>query len=208
MPASRFAEWVGAPTKTPVTRVTRVTGPEHFRIFNDLRPLDLVTQAGISRVTGVTSPSSSRREVNHLTQGRGAELLGTNRTYQRGNPDNPIVKQSADTERIADPARWRDQYAERAAHWEVGGKRPRVEAKRIAWGELENRWNIDHGERVPRDICVGCRRPIEAMPALDLIDGNRVHDAVGNDCLIRHGERWRGAATRALTKIGLARPST
>jgi len=35
--------------------------------------------------------------------------------------------------------------------------------------------------------------------ALDLIDGNRVHDRAGNGCLIRHGKRWRAAATRALT---------
>jgi hypothetical protein len=63
----------------------------------------------------------------------------------------------------------------------VGGKRPRIDAERIAWGMLENRWNIEHGERVPWDICAGCRRPIGEAPALDLIDGNRVHDVAVYD---------------------------
>jgi hypothetical protein len=59
-----------------------------------------------------------------------------------------------------------------------------------------------HGERVPQDLCAGCRRPIASSKALDLIDGNRVHFA-GDDCLVRHGERWRAAATRALIALGL-----
>jgi hypothetical protein len=39
-------------------------------------------------------------------------------------------------------------------------------------------------------------------------DGNRVHldDAHGLDCVIRYGERWRGAATRALVAMGLRPP--
>ena len=43
-------------------------------------------------------------------------------------------------------------------------------------------------------------------PALDLIDGCRVHDAAGHDCLIRWGERWRDAASRALVAMGLPPP--
>jgi hypothetical protein len=39
--------------------------------------------------------------------------------------------------------------------------------------------------------------------ALELIDGNRVHDAAGHDCLIVYGARWRGAATRALAAMDL-----
>ena len=35
-----------------------------------------------------------------------------------------------------------------------------------------------------------------------MIDGNRVHFE-NNACLIRHGDRWRDAATRALEDMGL-----
>jgi hypothetical protein len=66
----------------------------------------------------------------------------------------------------------------------------------------EMRWHVDHGERVPRDLCAGCRRPIAAhQPALDLADDNRVH--LDNDyrCLIRHGERWRRAAREVIARF-------
>jgi hypothetical protein len=33
--------------------------------------------------------------------------------------------------------------------------------------------HLDHGERVPRDLCAGCRRPISGGEALHLADGNR-----------------------------------
>ena len=64
----------------------------------------------------------------------------------------------------------------------------------------------ERGERVSPELCAACRRPIGSAAALSLIDGNRVHDRPDNDCLIRHGNRWRGAATRALTDMGLHRP--
>jgi hypothetical protein len=54
-------------------------------------------------------------------------------------------------------------------------------------------------------MCAGCRRHIGSAEALDLIDGNRVH-LDGNDCLIRHSEAWRAAATRALIALGLRSP--
>jgi hypothetical protein len=59
-----------------------------------------------------------------------------------------------------------------------------------------------HGERMPRRLCAGCRRPIGGDQVLDLIDGCRVH-ADGYDCLIGWGKRWRGAATGALATMGL-----
>lgn len=107
----------------------------------------------------------------------------------------------------ADTQWWRDKYAERAAHREYDGGYPRVEAELLAWHELENRWNLANGERVLRELCAGCRRPIGTEAALDLIDGNRVHDRSEHECLIRHGERWRDAAARALVRIGLRPPS-
>jgi hypothetical protein len=98
---------------------------------------------------------------------------------------------------------WRDLFEERAAIREGGYSR--AEAEPLAWGELQNRWHLAHGERVPRHLCAGCRRPIiGAAPTLDLIDGNRVHDAAEHDCLIRWGERWRAAASRGLIAIGLS----
>jgi len=66
----------------------------------------------------------------------------------------------------------------------------------------EMRWALDHGMRLPRDMCAGCRRPIAPGEAfLDLADDNRVHfpsGAAGYDCLIAWGECWRGAVRQAL----------
>jgi hypothetical protein len=97
---------------------------------------------------------------------------------------------------------WVDLFAQRAAKWELGG-RPRAEAERVAWAEVQNRWHLRHGERVTRDICAGCRKPIGGGATSDLIDGSHVHVDNENACLIRHGERWRAAATRMLMALGL-----
>jgi hypothetical protein len=88
---------------------------------------------------------------------------------------------------------------------EFDGGHSRAEAERFAWGDRQTRWHLAHGERVPPDICAGCRRPIGAAEALDLIDGCRVHFG-GFDCLTQHGTRWRAAATRALIALGLKPP--
>ena len=103
---------------------------------------------------------------------------------------------------------WRGWYEERAAIRGFDGRYTRVEAERLAWGELENTWHLRHGERVPRDLCAGCRKPIGNAEALDLIDGNRVHHDRANECLIRHANRWRAAAGRGLAELGLQPPAT
>jgi hypothetical protein len=100
----------------------------------------------------------------------------------------------------------RDFYEERAAIRQYDAHYSRAEAEALAWGEMQNRWHAEHGERVSRDLCAGCRRPIGTEKALDLIDGNRVHLGSNTDCLIRHGERWRAAAARALMALGLRPP--
>jgi hypothetical protein len=98
-----------------------------------------------------------------------------------------------------------DIYEERAAIREFDGHYSRAEAESLAWGDVLNRWHMRYGERVPRDLCAGCRRPIGSAKVLEMIDGNRVH--LGDpDCLVRHGERWRAAATRALLALGLRSP--
>jgi hypothetical protein len=102
------------------------------------------------------------------------------------------------------PTDWRTRYREATAHW--GALHPPVEAAGLAWGELLARWHRLHGERTPEWQCAGCGAPIGGLPALDLADGNRAHiDNV--NCVIRCGERWRGAATRALTAMGLQAPA-
>lgn len=102
-----------------------------------------------------------------------------------------------------EPAWWRRQFTVRSIHWELGGYRSRDEAEVLAWAEMQCRWYKLYGERVSQDLCAGCRRPIGTTEALDLRDGNRVHDCAEGGCLIRHGERWRAAATRALIAMGL-----
>jgi hypothetical protein len=98
---------------------------------------------------------------------------------------------------------WCDLFEERAAIYEYDGGYTRAEAEVLAWGELQNRWHFEHGARVARDLCAGCRLPIGSADVLDLIDGNRVHLRGDRDCLVQHGERWRAAATRTLLALGL-----
>lgn len=118
------------------------------------------------------------------------------------------MSQAREGEELWPPDRWRDEYEERAAIREFDGHYSRAEAERLAWGELENRWHKERDDRVPADTCAGCRRSIGQSPALDLTDGNRVHDRPDHACLIQHGKRWRGAATRALIEMGLTPPAT
>jgi len=104
------------------------------------------------------------------------------------------------------PAWWRGQYEERSWHNELGGRRCRAEAERLAFGELQWRWHTRHGEGMPPGICGGCQKPIGAAENIPLIDGTYVHGGDGHDCLIAYGRRWRGAATRALAAMGLMPP--
>jgi len=105
-----------------------------------------------------------------------------------------------------DAAAWSALFEERVLRHQYIG-RLRAEAERLAWGDLQSRWHIGHGDRVPRDLCAGCRRPIGDVAALDLIDGCRVHFE-NHACLFRHGHRWREAATQALERVGLRPPRT
>jgi hypothetical protein len=118
----------------------------------------------------------------------------------------PAASEAEEGATAADATWWRDCYEERAAIRQYGGY-PRDEAELLAWREVETRWHMARGERVATDLCAGCRCPIGEAEALDLIDGSRVHHRVDNDCLIRHGERWRAAAARALVALGLQPPS-
>ena len=97
--------------------------------------------------------------------------------------------------------RWRDRLATRIVDW-FHGDRGWEEARRLAWGDLENEWHELHGWRWPSWQCAGCNAPLGGSQALDLPDGNRVHFEL-IDCLIRFGKRWRGDASEALVALGL-----
>ena len=100
--------------------------------------------------------------------------------------------------------RWRDRLATRIVDW-FHGDRGWEEARRLAWGDLENEWHELHGRRWPSWQCAGCNAPIGSSQALNLPDGNRVHfEPI--DCLIRFGKRWRGTACEALVALGLEPP--
>jgi hypothetical protein len=100
--------------------------------------------------------------------------------------------------------RWHDRLEARIAEW-YHGDRGWEEARRLAWGDVENEWHDIHGQRWPSWQCAGCDAPIAGSQALDLPDGNRVH-LNPIDCLIRFGRRWRGAADEALVVLGLEPP--
>jgi hypothetical protein len=100
--------------------------------------------------------------------------------------------------------RWCDLFATRITDW-FHGDRGWEEARRLAWGDVENEWHGLHGQRWPSWQCAGCHAPIGGLQALNLPDGNRVHfEPI--DCLIRFGKRWRGAACEALVALGLEPP--
>jgi hypothetical protein len=103
-------------------------------------------------------------------------------------------------------ADWRARYCEALAHW---GAFRAPDAAQLAWGEIESRWHLLHGQRWPTWECAGCGAPIGGLPAFDLPDGNRVHfDAAhGLDCLLAFGERWRGDARAGLRALGLDPPA-
>lgn len=99
---------------------------------------------------------------------------------------------------------WRALFLERVGHWST--HHGYENAQRLAWAELEARWHQAYGERVDPTLCAGCRRPLGSSEVVHLLDGNAVHDAAENDCLIRHGERWRKVAAGALEAMGLSGP--
>jgi hypothetical protein len=135
----------------------------------------------------------------HAAGGHSGQLPEDQRLPELDHDASPI-----EASRL-EPTYWRDLYKERCARRQLGYGYPRAEAELLAWRELECRWHMRHGERVSSEICAGCRRPIGTAEAILVIDGARIH-ANGDDCLIRHGERWRSAATRGLMMFGLQPP--
>jgi hypothetical protein len=107
----------------------------------------------------------------------------------------------------ADATWWRRHFTIRTIHWELGGRRPKDEAERLAYGELLDEWRKWHGRRWPAWQCAGCDEPIGGLSALSLADGPRVHFDEERECLIRFGHRWRSEAVAALRALGLDPPA-
>lgn len=60
-----------------------------------------------------------------------------------------------------DPAWWRRHFNIRTIHWALsGGRWTKVEAERLAYGELLNEWRKSRGRRGPAWQCAGCDGPI------------------------------------------------
>ena len=132
---------------------------------------------------GVSNPQRNGATVQHLM----AES-----TSDRADPTTAV--------------KWRARNRETLAYWSTF--HPADEAARLAWGEIENHWHMQYGERVPHWQCAGCREPIGGVPALHLADDNRVHldGAHGLGCLLALGKRWRREATASLQALGLDPP--
>jgi hypothetical protein len=112
----------------------------------------------------------------------------------------PALVESA----FAEARDWHARHREALAHHRT--LHPADKAAGLAWAEMQVRWHRLHGEQVSAWRCAACREPIGGREALTLADDNRVHlDTL--DCLTRYGERWRGAATRALASMGLQPPA-
>ena len=145
---------------------------------------DPASQVNIAQESGggVSNPRRNSAAVQHPTAAS---------TSDRADP-TPTIK-------------WRARQREALAYWSV--HHPAPEAARLAWGEQECRWHWLYGERTPEWQCAGCGEPVGGLPALDLADGARVHVGTLN-CVLRYGERWRRAATAALSAMGLEPPAT
>jgi hypothetical protein len=115
---------------------------------------------------------------------------------------------SSECPAAAEAGRWRDFFAERAAHREFDGGYSRADAERLAFGEMVLEWHRRYGARPDPHRCAGCGDDMPSEGGLALSDGARVHfDAVrGVGCIITYGQKWRGAAVAALRELGFDPP--
>jgi hypothetical protein len=184
---------------------TSATSPENPCISADFSVATNLRHAA----TSPRAPSSSPPISQPVAAGLRNENLENSAAFEAMSHMSQMSQGSiTKVAKPAEPIWWREFYEERAEHRELNGRHPRAEAERLAWCEAQWRWHKAYGERVSRDLCAGCRRPIGEAEALDLIDGSRVHIAEESGCLLRHGERWRRAATRALVELGLQPPES
>jgi hypothetical protein len=138
-------------------------------------------------------------QIASTAQGGG----GLNPCRNGATAQHSAVESSPDRAVLAPAAAWRARHREALAYWSAF--HPAAEAAGLAWGEIENHWHMQQGERVPHWGCAGCREPIGRLEGLTLGDGNRVH-LNKLDCLLRFGERWRSEAAAGLQALGLDLP--
>ena len=86
MPASLFADWATAPTKSLVTRVIGVTPEVQPSISAALQHPAEVTRTAESRVTEVIAPIPTR--ITQVTLAAGVGLVGNAVQFQCNNPGN------------------------------------------------------------------------------------------------------------------------
>jgi hypothetical protein len=123
-----------------------------------------------NRANRASSPTNERAIATQSTNAAAFGTFGTFGTVGTQHLKRPSVGGEANAQ-----VEWRELFEKRAAARERLNHYTRVAAERRAWGEIENRWHLQHGDRIPRDLCAGCRKPIGNAEALDMIDGNRVH---------------------------------
>ena len=105
---------------------------------------------------------------------------------------------------LLEAKQWQERYDALTFRRSIG--REWSDARRIAWGALQNEWHENYGRRWACWQCAGCQKPIGRSAALHLPDRNRVHfDDI--DCLIRFGNAWRGAADARFAALGLQPPN-
>jgi hypothetical protein len=77
-----------------------------------------------------------------------------------------------------------------------------------AWSKVATAWYVAQGTPTPGDLCAGCGRPLDGAEALDLWPhGERAHAGDRYKCTIAYGRRWKAAAARALSAIGIPTPA-
>jgi hypothetical protein len=104
---------------------------------------------------------------------------------------------------------WRRRFVIRTIERELGGYRSHPDAELLAFGDMTVEWHRRHGVRPDPRRCAGCDDELPDFAGIVVDRDNvRVHfDAVRRDeCIIAYGQRWRGAAARALIAMGLPVP--
>jgi hypothetical protein len=98
------------------------------------------------RQPGETEPRRAEPVVRLLIEHKPEVMAAlTPSTAQRAREATQLAVADAESvegsTRATNPRWWRNLYAERSAHHERGGRRPRAEAEHLAYGECIARWH-------------------------------------------------------------------
>jgi hypothetical protein len=191
-------------------RGTHAVEPQRHFHRNDRQRPDIVGARRLSSSDGYSGKSGQSQENCGFDSGQSRYRIGHSGNSIRDHqsqlcPNDFEIPQSA---KVPEPGLefWRNMYEERAAIREYNGGYLRSEAELLGWRELQCRWHMAHCQPAAAGVCAGCDQPIGNENVIVMLDGNRVHDRNGHACLIRYGQRWRDAATKALIALGLRPP--